>query len=168
MADGAPAPKDAAGASLLFLREADLRLAQDLILLAGRDLAASADALLASHGLGRAHHRVLHFVGRSPGITVTDLLALLGVTKQSLGRVMNGLLRQGLVAQTPSRVDRRHRLLTLTPPGADLERALFETQRDRLARAYRLAGGTSVDGFRRVMRLMLDDRARVYIDHRSL
>jgi DNA-binding MarR family transcriptional regulator len=157
----------AAGSNLLFLREEDIRLAQDLILLGYRDLTAAADAALAVRGLGRAHHRALHFIGRNPGVTVGELLGLLGVTKQSLARVLSGLLEQALVTQTASRVDRRQRLLVLTPAGVALERALFEAQRDRLARAYRLAGGAAVDGFRRVMRLLLDDAARAYVDRRD-
>jgi DNA-binding MarR family transcriptional regulator len=152
---------------LLFLREEDFRFAQDLMMLAARDLASVADPVLAGAGLGRAHHRVLHFIGRNPGITVGDLLVLLGVTKQSLARVMRPLLAAGLVAQTPSRVDRRQRLLTLTEAGAALERRIFELQRDRLSRAYRLAGGPSVDGFRRVMRLLLNERALGYIDRKQ-
>jgi DNA-binding MarR family transcriptional regulator len=156
-----------AGTNLLFLREEDIRLAQDLILLGYRDLTGTTDAVLAARGLGRAHHRALHFIGRNPGLTVGDLLGLLGVTKQSLARVLGPLLAQGLVSQTASRVDRRQRLLLLTPAGAELERALFEAQRDRLARAYRLAGGTAVEGFRRVMRLLLDDKARAYVDKRD-
>jgi DNA-binding MarR family transcriptional regulator len=109
-----------AGTNLLFLREEDIRLAQDLILLGYRDLTGTTDAVLAARGLGRAHHRALHFIGRNPGLTVGDLLGLLGVTKQSLARVLGPLLAQGLVSQTASRVDRRQRLLLLTPAGADL------------------------------------------------
>jgi DNA-binding MarR family transcriptional regulator len=156
-----------AGANLLFLREEDIRLAQDLLMLVHRDLASITDVVLATHGLGRAHHRVLHFIGRNPGLTVGDLLGLLGISKQSLSRVLGPLLRQGMVQQTPSRVDKRQRLLTLTPQGATLERQVFEAQRERLARAYRLAGGPAVEGFRRVMRLTLDDKARAYVDRKE-
>jgi DNA-binding MarR family transcriptional regulator len=165
-----PRPDQAAataGSNLLFLREADMRLAQDLMLLGARDLAHATDAVLAAHGLGRAHHRALHFIGRNPGATVGEILGLLGITKQSLARVLADLLAQDLVLQTQSRVDRRQRLLTLTPAGAALERTLFDCQRDRLARAYRLAGGSAVEGFRRVMRLILDDSARAYVDKRD-
>ncbi len=64
--------------------------------------------------MGRAHHRVLHFVGRRPGITVGDLLGILAITKQSLGRVLQPMVEDGYVTQTPGRADRRQRLLTLT------------------------------------------------------
>jgi DNA-binding MarR family transcriptional regulator len=162
-----PDPKGPAGTNLLFLREEHLRLAQDLVLLAYRDLSLAADPVLAAHGLGRAHHRVLHLVGRHPGITVGELTRLLGITKQSLSRVLTLLLAEHLVTQNASRVDRRHRLLTLTPTGVALERDVFEAQRKHLARAYRLAGGGAVDGFRRVMRLILDDATRAYVDKRD-
>ena len=102
------------GASLLFLREEHIRQAQDMFFLAWRDLAACVDPVLAAHGLGRAHHRALHFIGRHPGLTVTDLLSMLCVTKQSLSRVLAPLVAQGLVLQVASRGDRRQRLLHLS------------------------------------------------------
>ena len=93
----------AAGRNLLFLREEELRLAQDLLFFGYRDFTAGADEILAELGMGRAHHRVLHFVGRRPGITVGDLLGILAITKQSLGRVLQPLVEDGYVTQTPGR-----------------------------------------------------------------
>src|SRR5919107_6136381 len=89
-----------AGRQLLFLREEELRLAQDLLFFGYREFTAGADALLAELGMGRAHHRVLHFVGRRPGITVGELLAILSITKQSLGRVLTPLVEEGYIAQS--------------------------------------------------------------------
>ena len=126
----------AAGTSLLFLREEQMRQAQDMFFLAWRDFAGSVDPVLAARGLGRAHHRALHFIGRQPGLTVTDLLSLLCVTKQSLSRVLAVLVEQGLVSQVARpRQDRRQRLLTLTEAGANLERALFDRQREKAHRS---------------------------------
>jgi DNA-binding MarR family transcriptional regulator len=153
-----------AGTSLLFLREEHIRQAQDLFFLAWRDLASTADPVLEAHGLGRAHHRALHFIARSPGLTVTDLLAMLCVTKQSLARVLSTLVEKRLVTQTQGRTDRRQRLLHLTDEGATLERALFERQRERLLAAYREAGGPAVEGFRRVMRAIMTNSARHLLD----
>jgi len=153
-----------AGSNLLFLREEDIRAAQDLLFFAYRDFTAAADAILDELGLGRAHHRALHFIGRNPGISVTDLLGILRITKQSLSRVLVDLVAKGLVAQAQGRADRRQRLLTLAQPGLALERRLFERQRERLSAAYREAGGTAVDGFRRVMRGIMDVAARDYMD----
>ncbi len=159
-----PEAKPAAGVDHLFLREEQMRHAQDLMFFAYRDFTAAADVILDELGLGRAHHRVLHFVGRQPGITVGDLLAILRITKQSLARVLTTLVDQGLVAQAPGRQDRRQRLLTLTDAGRTLERRLFERQRECLASAYRDAGGPAVDGFRRVMRGIMDQAARTALD----
>lgn len=153
-----------AGRQHLFLREEELRLAQDLLFFGYRDFTAGADQILLDLGMGRAHHRVLHFVGRRPGITVGELLGILGITKQSLGRVLTPMVEQGYVLQAPGRADRRQRLLTLTPQGAALERRLFERQRETLTRAYREAGPVAVEGFRRVMRGLMGPEARTQFD----
>ncbi len=153
-----------AGASHLFLREEQMRQAQDLLFFAYRDFTGAADRLLDDLGLGRAHHRALHFIGRSPGITVGELLTILRITKQSLARVLNALVDKGFVSQSRGRVDGRQRLLTLTESGQALERQLFERQRERLASAYREAGAPAVDGFRRVMRGIMDEETRTLLD----
>lgn len=153
-----------AGSSLLFLREEEIRLAQDLLFFAYRDFTGAADAILIELGLGRAHHRALHFIGRNPGIAVGDLLGILRITKQSLARVVATLVAKGHVIQTPGRADRRQRLLELTAQGAALERRLFERQKERIIGAYREAGAPAVEGFRRVMRGIMDKSARAYVD----
>jgi DNA-binding MarR family transcriptional regulator len=153
-----------AGRNLLFLREEELRLAQDLLFFGYRDFTAGADEILAGMNMGRAHHRVLHFVGRRPGITVGDLLGILAITKQSLGRVLTPLMEDGYVVQTPGRTDRRQRLLALTDKGAALERRLFERQRETVMQAYREAGPAAVEGFRRVMRGLMGEQARTAFD----
>jgi len=152
------------GAGLLFLREEEIRIAQDKIFFALRDLTESADTLLAELGFGRAHHRTLHWIGRKPGLKVGELLSILGITKQSLTRVLGPLIRQGYVAQAQGQKDRRQRLLSLTERGAALERRLFECQRERLLAAYREAGGPAVEGFRRVLRGLTKEQGRNYID----
>ena len=153
-----------AGRNLLFLREEELRLAQDLLFFGYRDFTAGADQILEELGMGRAHHRVLHFVGRRPGITVGDLLGILGITKQSLGRVLTPLVDQDYVLQSTGRNDRRQRLLSLTPKGEALERRLFERQREWVMRAYREAGPVAVEGFRRVMRGLMGPDARAQLE----
>lgn len=150
-----------------FPRDAEIRLAQDLLFFAYRDFTNAADVILGELGLGRAHHRALHFIGRNPDITVSDLLSILRITKQSLARVLSVLVERGYVAQAPGREDRRQRLLTLTPSGQELERRAFERQRDCLAAAYHEAGQPAVDGFRRVMRAIMDQQARDYIDREA-
>ena len=147
-----------------FPGDAAVRQGIELLFFAYRDFTGAADVALAELGLGRAHHRAMHFIGRNPGITVSDLLAILRITKQSLARVLGELMERGYVAQSPGSTDRRQRLLSLTQAGATLERRLFERQQERLRPAYREAGAAAVDGFRRVMRGIMDDAARTYID----
>ncbi len=153
-----------AGTALLFLREEQMRLAQDLFFFAYRDLTAAADAILSELGLGRAHHRALHFIGRRPDIAVNELLSLLGITKQSLARVLGELVTRHYVVVVQGPRDRRQRLLSLTDAGHDLERRLFERQRERMLAAYRDAGGPAVEGFRRVMRGMMDEQTRSLLE----
>jgi DNA-binding MarR family transcriptional regulator len=159
-ADAASRGMAPAGRNLLFLREEELRLAQDLLFFGYRDFTAGPDAMLAELGMGRAHHRVLHFVGRRPGITVGELLGILAITKQSLGRVLTPMIEEGYVNQAPGHNDRRQRLLSLTEKGAALERQLYERQRETVMRAYREAGPQAVEGFRRVMRGLMGPEAR--------
>ena len=146
-----------------FLREEDVRQGIELLFYAYRDFTAEPDVILAEYGFGRAHHRVIHFVGRHPEMTVTELLGILKITKQSLSRVLSQLVRQGFVTQRAGERDRRQRLLELTAKGIELERRLSENQRVRVANAYREAGAQAVDGFRRVMLGIIgrpEDRAR--------
>ncbi|HYL48137.1 MAG TPA: MarR family transcriptional regulator [Stellaceae bacterium] len=147
-----------------FLREEELRQAIELLYYGYRDFTAEPDAMLARYGFGRAHHRVIYFVGRHPQMSVSDLLAILRITKQSLSRVLSQLVRQGFIRQSPGSRDRRRRLLELTDKGVELERQLSENQRQRVARAYREAGAQAVEGFRKVMFGIIssdDDRKRI-------
>src|SRR5215813_5562723 len=146
--------------NLLFLRDDDLRQGIELLFFAYRDFTAKADETLLQYGFGRAHHRVIYFVGRNPGMTVSDLLDILKITKQSLSRVLGQLVRQGFIVQRPGTIDRRQRLLSLTELGADLERKLTEEQRALVARAYKAAGAEAVDGFRKVMLGMINETDR--------
>ncbi len=156
-----------AGPNPLFLKEEELRQGMELLFRAQRDLAADADALLARLGLGRAHHRVIFFVGRRPRITVGELLSDLQITKQSLSRVLADLVRAGYVSQRPGARDRRQRQLVLTEQGRAVERQLFEAQRRRLVRAYRQAGAEAVEGFRTVLAGLADDGIAVPLPVRS-
>ncbi len=121
----------------LFLREEELRRGIELLFYAYRDFTAEPDAILAECKFGRAHHRVIYFVGRNPGITVSELLGVLRITKQSLSRVLGHLVRGGFITQSRGVRDRRQRLLHLTDAGTALERRLTAAQRARMARAYR-------------------------------
>lgn len=145
------------GVNPLYLREEDLRQGMELLYFAYRDFTAEPDAILGKYGFGRAHHRVIYFVGRNPQITVSELLSILRITKQSLSRVLGQLVRDGFVVQRKGESDRRQRLLELTQKGVELERRLSESQRKRIADAYREAGAEAVEGFRRVLSGMIGD-----------
>jgi DNA-binding MarR family transcriptional regulator len=135
----------------------------ELLFFAYRDFTAEPDTILAQYDFGRAHHRVIHFVGRHPQMTVGELLGILRITKQSLSRVLGQLVRQGFIIQRPGARDRRQRLLDLTSKGRELERQLSEPQRLRIANAYRQAGARAVEGFRKVLLEVIadeDDRHR--------
>jgi len=148
------------GQQHLYLRDEDLRLGIELLFYAYRDFTAEPDRMLEEIGFGRAHHRAIYFVGRYPGIVVGELLAILRITKQSLSRVLGELVRKGYILQKPGAVDRRQRRLELTEHGLALERKLSENQRRRFAAAYRSAGPAAVEGFRRVMLGLIDERDR--------
>jgi DNA-binding MarR family transcriptional regulator len=139
--------------------EETVRQGIELLFFAYRDFTAEPDAILEQYGFGRAHHRVVHFVGRHPQMTVGDLLAILRITKQSLNRVLGQLVRQGFIVQQRGAQDRRQRLLELTESGRELERRLSAPQRARVAAAYRRAGAQAVDGFRKVLLGIIADEA---------
>ncbi|MCH8154927.1 MAG: MarR family transcriptional regulator [Proteobacteria bacterium] len=156
------------GPNPLFLREEELRQAIEMMFFAYRDFTAEPDQILAQYGFGRAHHRVIYFIGRHPGITVSELLAILAITKQSLSRVLGQLVEEGFVAQRPGERDRRQRLLELTGTGRELERRLTENQRKRFARAFREAGPEAVEGFHRVLFNIIDERNRGRFERREI
>jgi DNA-binding MarR family transcriptional regulator len=112
----------------------------ELLFFAYRDFVNDPDGVLAAYGFGRAHHRVLHFVNRNPGMKVADLLEILKITKQSLGRVLKELIDHGFIEQKEGASDRRQRLLFTTPKGAGLAMTLARLQGARLAGALEEVG----------------------------
>ncbi|UZK70538.1 MarR family transcriptional regulator [Sphingomonas sp. S1-29] len=150
-------------ASPLFLREPEIRKGIELLYFGYSHLTRSVDDALAVQGLGRAHHRALYFIARQPGLTVSELLALLAITKQSLGRVLGDLAERGLVEMRPGDRDRRQRLLRLTAEGNALETVLFDQLRERLSAAYASAGQGAVGGFWAVLEGLIPDEERARI-----
>ena len=148
------------GENLLFLTDEQLRKGIEAMFFAYRGFTADPDRILAEMSYGRAHHRALHFINRAHGTTVNNLIAVLGVTKQSLNRVLRTLIEDGLVESRIGQRDRRERHLYLTEKGAALERQLSEAQRARMRAAYRAAGPEAVAGFRKVLEAMMDDASR--------
>jgi DNA-binding MarR family transcriptional regulator len=156
-------PVQSKGASPLFLREAEIRRGIELLYFGYSHLNRAVDDRLAVQGLGRAHQRALYFIARQPGLTVSELLKLLAITKQSLGRVINDLASRNLVESAPGRTDRRQKLLRLTNAGTAFEASLFDDLREKLAHAYGEAGQNSVSGFWQVLEGLIpaDEMARV-------
>lgn len=159
MADGR-APAAISGESLLFLTDEQLRQGSEAMFFAYRGFTADPDRILMDLAYGRAHHRAVHFINRAPGTTVNNLLNILGVTKQSLNRVLRTLIADGLVESRVGRNDKRERHLHLTEAGQGLERQLSDAQRARLRAAYREAGPDAVAGFRKVLEAMMDPEMR--------
>ncbi len=158
MAEGGSASPG--GESLLFLTDEQLRKGIEAMFFAYRGFTADPDRILAEQGYGRAHHRAIHFINRSPGTTVNNLLDILGVTKQSLNRVLRTLIENGLVESRVGTRDKRERNLFLTEEGAALEAQLSTAQRARMRAAYRAAGPEAVIGFRTVLEAMMNHDMR--------
>jgi DNA-binding MarR family transcriptional regulator len=155
--DGSRAAKGGA------LPEAKLQEFAELLFFAYRDFTGDPDAILADFGFGRAHHRVLHFVNRHSGLRVADLLEILNITKQSLGRVLKQLIDQGFIMQQAGAADRRERLLFPTERGRALAERLAAPQIVRLAAALEAAGPGAETALRLFLEAMInaEDRPKV-------
>ncbi len=156
------------GESLLFLTDEQLRQGIEAMFFAYRGFTADPDRILEDKSYGRAHHRAIHFINRAPGTTVNNLLAILGVTKQSLNRVLRTLVADGLVESRVGTSDKRERHLFLTAAGQVLESQLSDAQRARMRAAYRETGPEAVAGFKQVLEAMMDaDMRRAYVKLRD-
>lgn len=155
-----------------ILSEQDTVALIELLFFAYRDFVSDPDAILDEYGFGRAHHRVLHFVGRDPGMTVQQLLDILRITKQSLGRVLKELIDKGFVFQKEGESDRRQRLLYLTEKGEELRHRLMTPQMNRIRRAVALPDGNAAHLYRKVLYHMVSpqnrDAVRDWIDRAGL
>ena len=146
------------GENLLYLTDAQLRQGTEAMFFAYRGFTADPDKILEEFGYGRAHHRAIHFIQFSPGSTVNNLLFILGITKQSLNRVLRTLIADGLVESHVGLKDRRERHLFLTEEGRALEKQLSTAQHKRMRDAFRTAGPDAVAGFRKVLESMMDQK----------
>ena len=135
----------------------------ELLFFAYRDFVGDADEALAKFGFGRAHHRVLHFVTRNPGMKVAGLLDILNITKQSLGRVLKQLVDQGYVQQKEGANDRRQRLLYATAKGEALTMKLAGLQTERIAGALAGLGEDARENARRFLIAMIDGSDRDHV-----
>lgn len=137
----------------------------ELIFFAYRDFVAAPDEILSRIGFGRAHHRVLHFVNRNPGLPVAELLKMLRITKQSLARVLKELLAQGFIEQRPGTRDRRQRLLHTTRKGRDLAVKLADLQAVRLRHALCLVGDDNRPAIEAFLLAIVEPSERELVRH---
>ncbi|MGE0668430.1 MAG: MarR family winged helix-turn-helix transcriptional regulator [Sphingomonadales bacterium] len=151
-----------------FPTDDEIRQAIELLFFAYRDFVADPDKVLADYvsprgSLGRAHHRVIHFVGRNPGMSVAELLSILQITKQSLARVLRQLIDEGFIAQERGQEDARQRLLYLTDKGKAFETALSDPQRARFRKLFEKAGPEASRSFQSLLFDLIneDERAQV-------
>ena len=146
------------------MREDDIFLkGMELLYFAYRDFISWPDDVLQQYGMGRAHHRILHFVSRNPGLMVADLLKLLNITKQSLSRVLGMLVEHGYIRQEIGPSDRRQRLLYLTDKGEKLLTEIAEHQKEHLLKACRTAGPEAVAGFWSVLTELINEENRTEV-----
>jgi DNA-binding MarR family transcriptional regulator len=136
----------------------------ELFFFAYRDFVSDPDRILEEFGFGRAHHRVIHFVGRNPNIRVANLLNILKITKQSLGRVLKQLVDEGYIEQKAGTKDRRERRLLLTPAGRELARKLAKPQLDRIAKTLAAAEPEAKAYYHRIFYAMIDQENRSYVE----
>ncbi|MBD1846890.1 MarR family transcriptional regulator [Cyanobacteria bacterium FACHB-63] len=138
-------------------REQELNQALESLHFAFRAVTAKPDAILGDRGLSRVHHRILYFIGRHPGLSVNELLAMLRVSKQSLNAPLRQLMQLGLIESQADKGDRRIKRLTLTPEGLGLEQELSGDQRQRFARAFEIVGREGEATWHQIMKLLAED-----------
>jgi DNA-binding MarR family transcriptional regulator len=137
----------------------------ELLFFAYRDFTSDPDEILAGYGFGRAHHRILHFVNRMPGLTVAELLDVLKITKQSLARVLKQLIDTGHVIQIQGPRDRRQRELYPTAKGRALTLALARPQSRRIHAALEGSGVTDRTVIERFLKELVNPELRAQIDN---
>ncbi len=140
----------------LFLSDTELQKAIEMLFFAYQKFTGVADNILTAHNFGRAHHRSLYFIGRHPGITLSELIEILAVSKQSLNRVLRILLETGFIEQRDITADKRKKSLFLTAKGEELNKVLIEAQKRFIASAYRAEGAESASAFADVLKRMAE------------
>ncbi|BFM38234.1 helix-turn-helix domain-containing protein [Synechocystis sp. LKSZ1] len=145
-------------------REQELNKALEALHFAFRSVAAKPDAILAEQGLSRVHHRILYFVGRHPGLSVNELLAMLRVSKQSLNAPLRQLTKLGLIEAQTDPLDRRIKQLALTQAGLDLEKQLSGDQRQRFTKVFDIVGQEGEATWHQIMKLLAEDLSSDQMD----
>lgn len=146
------------------INDADIVCCVELFYFAYREFTGDPDTILEQYGFGRAHHRVLHFVHRNPGLKVAELLEILRITKQSLARVLKQLIDEGFIIQRAGDEDRRERRLYVSAKGARLTDKLTQIQVKRLENAMHEIGPDAQRLARQFLFAMIAEKDRSYVE----
>lgn len=156
------------GEELLFLREEKIRLMQDILFFIECEIHHSTKPILQEYGIGHAHHRLMQFICHCSGASVSEICRLLGITKQSLNRVLRDVIELGYVEYRSNSKDRRIKELFLTKEGTKIEEQLFQLQRKQFLRAFREApNNTHIEGFQRILYGMLSTESKQLLELHS-
>jgi len=141
--------------SPFFLNEKEIRKVIELFFLSYRDFTEGPDKVLEKLNFGRAHHRVIYFVGKKNNITIKELLSVLKITKQSLSRVLNQLVKEGFIVVSTG-VDKRTKILSLTKKGLDLEKELSTIQIIKIKKILKQYNDNQINGFKKILFEMIE------------
>ena len=147
----------------LYLNEAEIRKAIELIFFSYRDFTAGPDKILEKINFGRAHHRVIYFVGKQKKITIKELLSILQITKQSLSRVLNQLVKEKFILVSTG-IDKRTKNLSLTKKGGDLEKELSTIQINKIRNVLKQFNEKDINGFKKILYAMIEEKNKKKFD----
>ena len=147
----------------LFLSEKEIRKIIELMFFAYRDFTSEPDVLLEKINFGRAHHRIIYFVGKKEKITIKELLSILQITKQSLSRVLNQLVEEKYIILSTGE-DKRTKNLSLTDKGLELENKLSTIQIKKIKKILKNANEDAINGFKTLLYEMIDDKNKIKFD----
>ena len=147
----------------LYLNEIEIRKAIELIFFSYRDFTAGPDKILEKINFGRAHHRVIYFVGKQKKITIKELLSILQITKQSLSRVLNQLVKEKYILVSTG-IDKRTKNLSLTKQGVDLEKELSTIQINKIRNVLKQFNEKDINGFKKILYAMIEEKNKKKFD----
>ena len=147
----------------LYLNETEIRKAIELIFFSYRDFTAGPDKILEKINFGRAHHRVIYFVGKQKKITIKELLSILQITKQSLSRVLNQLVKEKFILLSTG-IDKRTKNLSLTKKGEDLEKELSTIQINKIRNVLKQFNEKDINGFKKILYAMIEEKNKKKFD----
>ena len=147
----------------LYLNETEIRKAIELIFFSYRDFTAGPDKILEKINFGRAHHRVIYFVGKQKKITIKELLSILQITKQSLSRVLNQLVKEKFILISTG-IDKRTKNLSLTKKGEDLEKELSTIQINKIRNVLKQFNEKDINGFKKILYAMIEEKNKKKFD----